>query len=112
MTNELETMLIPGLVLMNWRAGRMVSAVECWAPETRPSAMSLVDHHRAVENRIFHDPAGLIGRHAFGFPQFVIGVHIGVEFRRRLGIHRGDGAHVHALLLRDGLDLFPIADQE
>ena len=41
MTKELETMLIPGLVLMIWRAGRMVSPVEWSAPETRPSASPL-----------------------------------------------------------------------
>jgi hypothetical protein len=41
MMKELETMLIPGLVLMICRAGRMVSPVECRAPETSPSASPL-----------------------------------------------------------------------
>ena len=32
-----ETTRVPGLVLMIWRAGRMVLAEVCSAPETRPS---------------------------------------------------------------------------
>ncbi len=33
-----ETIEAPGLVLMISKAGRMVAAVECTAPETMPSA--------------------------------------------------------------------------
>ena len=38
MKNTLDTMLAPGAVLMSCKAGRMVLAVVCTAPETRPSA--------------------------------------------------------------------------
>lgn len=34
-----ETIAAPGAVLITSKAGRMVAAVECTAPETMPSAM-------------------------------------------------------------------------
>ena len=39
--NTLDTMDAPGLVLMIWKAGRMVWAVVLMAPETMPSAWPL-----------------------------------------------------------------------
>ena len=65
-----ETAFAFGFVLIICRAGRIVLAVECTAPETSPSTSPTAEHHRSKHHIVFQLASCHLDGESFMFSHF------------------------------------------